>query len=147
MAGKMYYFTKTNNIFHIMQMWSDTLTSNKIWKNASSWSYTVVLMWDQWKLVSCVSFVHDSLFLCQSLFRQTTALCSVSLVKWLNRELYCGLTHYQLALLVFTASWQVDLTVFIASHLKPIHYRKRTQAALAPNKKPFSLKRYWQFVG
>lgn len=64
------------------------------------------------------------LFLCESLFRQNTALCSVSLVKWLNRELCRGLTHYQLALLVFTASWRVDLTVFIASHLKPIHYRK-----------------------
>lgn len=87
------------------------------------------------------------LFLFVSLFRNNTVSCSVSLVKGLNRALSRGLTHYPLLLLVCTASWWVDLTVFIASHLTPIHCRKINTAAPASKKGPFPLKRYRRFCG
>lgn len=61
------------------------------------------------------------LFSCVSFVVKNSVLCQVSLVKWLNRALGRGLTHYRPALLVFTASRRVDLTVFIASHLPSIH--------------------------
>lgn len=74
------------------------------------------------------------LFLFVPLFRDNTVPCSAPLVKGLNRELGRGLTHYQLVLLVFTASWWVDLTVFIASHLTPHSLLENKHGCAGPRK-------------